>query len=228
MSDDLEHKVIGYQKIMSHPDKNEIIMRMSTGDTTRKVEGWLKNKYAKNKALQLSFVSLQSFRKNYLNLYGDTLKQIQEERKKLQVVKRREQEQENVQKVEAYQVGLANYVQESIIDYNREILGLIEECKEGVRSLKDINAAKSSHLNHQAIAAYIGRLQDVIQMHAKMLSDQEKKQGNRLQEDYVQLNKKMEILIDAVKEAFTQTNPEGLTLFVEIVRDKMTQAGLVN
>ena len=220
-------KVIGYQKIMSHPDRNEIVLRMSTGDTPRKVELWLKNKYARNKSLQLSFVSLQSYRKNYLNLYGDALKQIQEERKKLQVIKRKEQEQENVQKIETYQVGLANYVQESLIDYNREILGLIEECKEGVRSLKDLNASKGSHLNHQALATYIGRLQDIIQMHSKMVESQEKKQGNQLQEDYVQLNKKMEILVEAVKEAFTQTNPEGLTLFVEIVRNKMTQAGLI-
>jgi hypothetical protein len=59
-----------------------------------------------------------------------------------------------------------------------------------------------------------------------MVESQEKKAANRTSESVEQLNKKMEILVEAVKEAFNQTNPEGLYLFVQIVKDRMNEAGL--
>ena len=172
-------------------------------------------------------MSLQSFRKNYLKLESDILKQIQQERSQLAVQKKREIEFENVQKTSGYKVGLANYVQDSLIDYNSEILNIIEDCKEGIRHLKELNENKGSHLNHQGIATYITRLQDMVQLHRKFVTEQEKKAGDRLEEDYDTLNKKMEILIESVKDAFAQTNPEGLSVFIQLVKERMTSAGLV-
>lgn len=224
----MSSNVTGYTKIISHPDKDELVEKLIAGVPVRQIEAWLRSKYAKNKKLQVSFVSLQSFRKNYLNIEAEALKELQKERRQLQVIKKQEQDQERVQKIQTYQAGLANYVQSSLIDYNAEMLGLIDECKDGIRHLKDLNINKGLHLNHVAIAAYIGRLQDVIQMHNKMVTDQEKRQGNKLEEDYEQLNKKMEILIEAVREAFSQTNPEGLFTFVQLVKTKMEAAGLTN
>jgi len=222
----MNSNITGYTKIITHPDKDEIVEKLIKGVSTRQVEAWLKSIYPTKKKLHVSFVSLQSFRKNYLKLEVEAIRVLQKEQKQLQVEKRHEQQQENVQKIQSYQVGLANYVQSSLLDYNAEILDLMNECKEGIRSLKDANAGKGSHLNHQAIAAYLGKLQDVVQMHNKMVESQEKKAANRTSESVEQLNKKMEILVEAVKEAFNQTNPEGLYLFVQIVKDRMNEAGL--
>jgi len=222
----MNSNITGYTKIINHPDKDYIVEQLIGGVSTRQLEAWLKGKYPTIKKNHVSFVSLQSFRKNYLKIEDEALRQLQKERRQLQVDKKHEQEQEKVQKIQSYQVGLANYVQDSLIDYNAEILGLIDECKDGIRSLKDLNLGKGSHLNHQAIAAYVGKLQDVVQMHSKMVEAQNKKNSGRLEEDYEQLNKKMEILVEAVKEAFNQTNPEGLFLFVSLVKAKMTEAGL--
>jgi hypothetical protein len=216
----------GHAKITTHPDKDEIVEKLIKGESTRQVEAWLKSMYPTKKKLHVSFVSLQSFRKNYLKLENEAIRDLQKERKRLQVEKRHEQQQENVQKIQSYQVGLANYVQSSLLDYNAEILDLMNECKEGIKQLKDLNAGKGSHLNHQAITAYLGKLQDVVQMHNKLVSDQDKKAANRQDENVEQLTKKMEILVEAVKEAFNQTNPEGLYLFVSIVKSKMSEAGL--
>jgi hypothetical protein len=59
-----------------------------------------------------------------------------------------------------------------------------------------------------------------------MVKDQEKKAGNRLADDYDSLTKKMEIIISSVKEAFNQTNPEALPVFLQLVKEKMQEAGL--
>jgi hypothetical protein len=221
-----EVRITGYSKIMSHPDRDEIVEKLIGGDSVRVIEDWLKRKYPTNKSNQISFVSLQSYRKNFLKLENDAIKNLQKERKTLEITKRQEQDQEKVQKLQAYQVGLANYVQNNIIDYNAEILDLMNECKEGMRHLKALNESKGSHLNHIAISAYIARLQDVVQMHSKFISSQEKKDSNKIHEDYEQLNRKMEILVESVREAFNQTNPEGLYLFLDLVKNKLRDAGI--
>jgi hypothetical protein len=221
-----EAKVIGYDKINAHPDKDEIIQRLIAGDSTRNIEAWLKSKYPYEKKKHISYVALQSFRKNYLNLEADALKQIQKQRKDALMQRKFEIENEAVKKTAAYQIGISNYVQDSIIDYNQEMLELIENCKEGVRSLKEANSNKNSHLNHQAITSYLTKLQGVIELHHKIVKDQEKKAGNRLADDYQTLEKKMQVIVTAVKEAFNQTNPEALPLFLQIVKEKMSEAGI--
>lgn len=222
----MSDKILGYDKIMNHPDKDEIVQRLIGGDSVRLIASWLKNKYPNSSRNQISYISLQSFRKNFLHMEADALKEIQKQRKDMQLQRRQDLQQEAVHKTAAYQVGLANYVQDSIIDYNQEILGLIEDCKDGIRGLKDMNTNKGSHLNHQAITAYIARLQGVVELHHKMVKDQEKKAGSRLADDYDTLSKKLEIIVSSVKEAFNQTNPEALPVFLQLVKEKMLEAGL--
>ena len=65
------------KKILKHPDKEDIIRMLSDGESVRGIEAKLKEKYSNNKALWLSSVTLQKFRKDNLNLYGRVLKDIQ-------------------------------------------------------------------------------------------------------------------------------------------------------
>lgn len=222
-----ENTSSGFKKITNHPNKDEIVEKLIAGISLRQIESWLKSKYPNQSKLHVSYITLQKFRKNHLNIEGDVLKELQKERKALQVAKRQEQQQEQIQQISTYQVGKANYLQDSLINYNDEILRLMEECREGIDDLKDLNEQKGSHLNHQAIASYLEKYKAVIEMHHKMVSDQEKKQGDRLEEDYEQLRVQMDILIESVKEAFNQTNPEGLFVFMDLVKQKMNESGIV-
>lgn len=219
-------KTTGFKKITEHPDKDAIVEKLIGGESTRNIEKWLKQKHPYNKKLQVSYMSLQSFRKNHLKLDSQILRDLQQERKDLQVQKRQEQEHASVQHMHAYKAGLANYVQDSLIDYNQEILMMMEQCRHGIEQLQEMNDSKGSHLNHQALAVYVEKYKSVIEMHHKMIEAQKKAEGDRLSEDYEALNKKMEILVAAVKEAFNQTNPEGLFLFVDIVKNKLREAGI--
>ena len=218
--------VTGFKKIQNHPDRDEIVEKLIAGDSVRAIEAWLKQKYPTNKKKWISYISLQSYRKNYLNIEAEALKDLQKKRREQQLVKREQQRQEAVSFMPAYQQGMANYVQDSLIDYNAEILNLLQEAREGMDHLKELNLDKGSHLNHQAIAAYMEKYKSVIEMHAKLVADQEKKAGDQIAEDYEQLNKKMEVLVEAVKEVFTETYPEGLSIFVAKVKEKMSEAGL--
>lgn len=66
------------KKIMKHCDKEDIIRKLNDGESVRAVEGWLKEKYPTNKNMWVTSVTLQTFRKDKLNLEGKVLKDIQE------------------------------------------------------------------------------------------------------------------------------------------------------
>ena len=218
--------VTGFKKISSHPDKEEIVQKLLAGYSVKEVEAWTKKKYPHNNKLHVSYMSLQSYRKNYLKIDEKVIKDLQEQRKQMMIIRRRETEQEVVENSRSYQAGLANYVQDSLIDYNVEIKRLMEECLDGISQLKDLNIKKNSHLNHQAITSYLTKYQDVISMHSKMIKEQEKKVGNQIHADYAELQSKLTIMADCVKQAFSETNPEGLLVFTNLLKEKLTEAGL--
>jgi len=69
-------KIISGRKILFHKDKDEIIRRLTRGDSLDKVEAWLKNKYkdARYKKRHVSRKTLQKFRQEYLGLDKLSLK----------------------------------------------------------------------------------------------------------------------------------------------------------
>lgn len=65
-----------FSKILNHADRDQIISKLSTGETSREVAAWLKDKYAVNKANQIGATTLDEFRRKYLNLHGTILEDI--------------------------------------------------------------------------------------------------------------------------------------------------------
>ena len=69
-------------KVLSHPDKEEITSRLLEGDGVREVAKWLASKYARSsKFLKISVPTLQDYRKGVLGIEGEVLKGIQTARK---------------------------------------------------------------------------------------------------------------------------------------------------
>lgn len=70
-----------FNKVLKHPDKEEIIKKLLDGESLKNVEAWLQKKYPRRKRLHISWVTLQKFRKEHLNLYGDVLEDIKNARR---------------------------------------------------------------------------------------------------------------------------------------------------
>ena len=64
--------VADFSKILSHPDKDEIISKLVTGIKPRDVSDWLKLKYSDKEQghLRISSKILQDFVENNLDLYN--------------------------------------------------------------------------------------------------------------------------------------------------------------
>ncbi|HUU88719.1 MAG TPA: hypothetical protein VMX17_13340 [Candidatus Glassbacteria bacterium] len=67
---------MGFAKILNHPDRDQIISRLTSGDSSREVSSWLKEKYPKDKNRQVSYNTLNEFRKTNLNIDGAVLNDI--------------------------------------------------------------------------------------------------------------------------------------------------------
>lgn len=68
------------KKVLQHPDKEIIISKLIEGESLRDVEAWLKNKYPRKKRLHISYMTLQKFRQEHLNIEGEVLEDIKNKR----------------------------------------------------------------------------------------------------------------------------------------------------
>jgi len=68
------------KKVLQHPDKEIIISKLIEGESLREIESWLKNKYPRKKRLHISYMTLQKFRQENLNIEGQVLDDIKNKR----------------------------------------------------------------------------------------------------------------------------------------------------
>ena len=70
-------------KVLRHPDKEDIIRRLLEGSSVKEVESWLKKKHPGTRRLHISYMTLQKFRSDNLNLKGDVLDDIKNRRSEI-------------------------------------------------------------------------------------------------------------------------------------------------
>jgi len=108
------------KKILSHPDKEEIIKRLVEGESLRSVEAWLKEKYT-DKKKHVTYITLHGFRKDYLNIKGEYLSDIQEIRRAKDAAEKEEERIETIKNTSAYKEKLEEIV-DAEIDVSRRLL----------------------------------------------------------------------------------------------------------
>lgn len=110
-------------KVLNHPDREEIIRRLTEGESVRKIVAWLAEKYPNAKHLRLTNPTVQSFRKENLKLEGKVLQDIQEKRVVVQRVVKEQQIQAALESTNAYQDKI-NEIADSHLDVAKRILQL--------------------------------------------------------------------------------------------------------
>lgn len=108
-------------KVLVHPEKEEIIRRLLNGESVKEVEKWLKEKHPRRPRLHVSYMTLQKFRKDYLNLDGEVLDNIKETRKNMDASSEELEIKAILATSSAYQDKLNQIVSDKL-DANRKIL----------------------------------------------------------------------------------------------------------
>lgn len=114
---------MSFKKVLSHPNINMIVKKLSDGAGVRKVAKILQEMYPDDKKKHISPVTLQKFRKQHLKIEGDALEAIKEATKEKKAIEQKEKEHKQVKKLPSYQEKL----QEAIdlhIDIRQQLANL--------------------------------------------------------------------------------------------------------
>ena len=125
----------GSSKVLKHPKKDEIIERLTRGDSVKDIETWLKRTYPRDARKQISFMTLQKFRSAHLNLDGEVLAEVKEERKKLEKERKDKQQTLAVKESVAYQAA-KRQAAEKIIDIGNALEFVQEKIQAHIRLLE--------------------------------------------------------------------------------------------
>ena len=108
-------------KVLRHPEKEEIISKLLQGESVKQVSAWLKKKHPKTSRLHITYMTLQKFRKEYLNLEGEALEQIKDARKNFASDSKAIEKRALIMGSNAYQEKLAEILDDEI-DVTRKML----------------------------------------------------------------------------------------------------------
>lgn len=211
------------RKVFKHPDKEEIIRLLSDGESVRKVAQILKERYPKHKRLWLTSVTLQAFRKGYLNLEGKVLKDIQE----TSSLQKKQLEQELIQKqienTNAYKEKL-NEIADSHLDVAKKILQLDKIIESRMEHY--YNLAVSGEL---AVGKADRELRDFMDRQINLLA-QYKKYVEGLADKTIDynvnitvMNDQIQIIRSVIRDVLGEIDPEVAMLFIEKLNKKLSE-----
>ncbi len=108
-------------KVLRHPEKETIISKLTKGDSVKDVERWLKKKHPTSKRLQISYMTLQKFRTEYLDLKGEVLEDLKNKRKQKESDSEEMERRAIVMSSNAYQEKLEE-IASTELDVTRKML----------------------------------------------------------------------------------------------------------
>ena len=211
------------KKILKHPDKEEIISRLNDGESVRDVEKYLKEKYPDKKNMHVSFVTLQAFRKDHLNLEGKVLKDIQEatavEKQKLDL----QMQQRQLEATNAYQDKI-NAIAKEHLDVQQQILQLnvvvekrIEYWYNMIASGEELPAKADNELRK-----YIDQQVSILQQWKKLVEGMADKTVNHNVNVNV-INDQIGIIRDVIKETIAELGTEKAMMFMDRLNKRLGQ-----
>lgn len=162
---------IKWRKILMHPDKEEIIRRLTDGQSLDKIVNWLNRKYVgKRKNLRVSRKTLQGFRKDFLQLEGAALLKLQEKRLKEIAEQDKKRAKTLLNKSPAYQGALAE-VTNRIVDKETRLKQIDQILETQIYNMNDLVDGKDLKA-HKVLIEYIKEWRGLVQDWAKLIEGQ--------------------------------------------------------
>lgn len=227
-------KRIRGRKILYHPNKDEIIRRLSRGESLDTVEKWLNSVAKKNgkNNLKISRKTLQEFRKEQLGLDKSVLSALQDKRAAAIVEQEKKRVKTMLASSEAYQEALAD-VSDHVMDKEKRLkqfdkilesqIGyIIKIIDEAVYSEDYTNLNKSGNL----LIKYIEQARGLLQDYNKMI---EKEPDSRT-EHIVSINVVQDEIIhfrNAVIDVLREMEPSLQNIFLEKLETRWSTDGSV-
>lgn len=208
--------------ILTHPAKDEIDERLLAGEGVKSVEKWLKQKYARAPKYWVTYATLQEYRKRYLNLEGEILQEVKQERRALLNQKRKEVQIQKTKDSAIYH-QTKRKLAEDLFDTQTEFLNIHDKIWERIRTLE---AEQVKHLNDRVICDYIGQARQTLMDYNKLVENVEKRKSSAFDVDMEEIREQQKVLQQCIIEALQETVPEAIPLFLDKLEEKLSTAEL--
>jgi hypothetical protein len=202
-------------KVISHPKKEEIIKRLLDGESTRSVEDWLKSVYPKNKKMHISYMTLQKFRKEHLNVKEEVLDHIKQRKKEADL----EETNEIIKRSSAYQDKLDEIVNTEI-DVTRRLLELETLISGRLEYYYNLLDAGGTMKDDKLFLEYINAMRSLLQDWKKFIEGYaDKKVEHNININIVQ--QQISIMKGVVCEVLTDLDPSLVSIFVDKLNNNL-------
>jgi hypothetical protein len=209
-----------FNKVLKHPDKEDIIKKLLDGESLKTVEAWLKKKYPRRKRLHISWVTLQKFRKEHLNLHGEVLDDIKNARR----VKDEDSSELLVKQIIAesshYQEKI-NEIADAELDASKRLLEMDKLINS--RLVYYFNLLESGNGNikeDKVFLDYIREYRAILESWKKFIEGHaDKKIEHNININVV--NEQINVLKGIVFEVLQEMDPMLVPIFVERLNQKM-------
>ena len=212
--------------IRKHPQKDEIDERLLAGESVEAVSNWLKQKNSRNKKLQVNKMTLQAYRKNFLNLDGDVLADLKKERSVIVAEERKRRALEVSHAEPAYQLAKKNYAEGYALQIHDTNSRLDEIYTKVTDRLAIMEGEKVHHLTEKVIVEQFRIMKDILKDAFDMEQKIKEDQQTNISIDITRLTKEVQLIKVALQETITELCPDIWPTFMDSLREKMEKARL--
>jgi hypothetical protein len=209
-------------KILHHPDKEEIIEWLTQGVSVREVANRLEQRYPrKNQAhKRVSASTVQAFKAQHLNLKGKVLEDIKEHTRLAQQLVNLHSAQEEVASTSAYQQAIAK-IAEQELNTNEQIVKVFYIVESRIEDLFE-RVSSGEFLNKDAerlLQGYLDQFMKAFEQHKKYIEGHKETTETNININI--MNDQVSIMREAIRETLLEVEPELAIIFMDKLNSKM-------
>ena len=208
-------------KIINHPDKERIIEKLLSGESVKEIETWLEKKYPRSKRLHVSYMTLQKFRSDNLNIKGDVLEDIKNKKNEIDKKNIELETKMIVQSSNAYKQKI-DEIASSELDVTRRLLEMDRLVNSRIEHYFNLLETGGSIKEDKIFLEYVNTMKSLMQDWKKYIEGfADKKIEHNINVNIV--NEHARILKETILEILREMDPKLIPTFVEKVNYKMRQ-----
>ena len=201
------------KKVLNHPDKEELIRKLLEGDSVKEVEGWLKEKYPRRKRLHVSYMTLQKFRAEHLNLKGDVLDDIKNRRHEIDKESIDAETKMVIHNSSAYQQKI-DQIASNKLDVSKRLLEMDSLINSRLEFYYNLLENGGTLKEDKIFIEYINTMKGLMQDWKKYVEGvADKRVEHNININVV--NEQARILKETVVDVLSEISPDLITVFVE-------------
>jgi hypothetical protein len=207
-------------KVVRHPDKEELIKMLLNGDSVKQIEAWLKKKYPRSKRHHISYMTLQKFRSENLNIKGNLLEDIKTKKKSDELVSADAEIRMAVMNSSEYQNKISEIVSNEM-DVARKLLEMEKLISSRMEFYFNSVSSGGNLKGDRVFLEYLNTMRSIMQDWKKYVDGfADKKIEHNVNVNIV--DGQLKIMKEVVVEVLREMDPALVLVFMEKINYKMS------